>query len=886
LPRYKTYPPRALSGRSVSVTTTLSILALCALSLALTCAEARAQGVDDFNPVLSSGYEYVHAIAVQPDGKILIGGQFNTVNGESRPKLARLNPDGTLDTSFSVPFYNPAWNHHVGAIAVRPDGKIIIQGGFEFRNSTGSAFLAVNVALLNSNGSLDGSFNAPEFMQFGVAGVSGLALQADGKVLVGSWDYNNGDYRYFFRLNSNGSADSTFNHNFNLGGGVTAILQQPDGRILVGGSFSKQSTGPRNNIARLNADGSLDTTFNADAGYNVMTLALQPDGKVMVGGSFTQVNGQDRRGIARLNADGTLDAAFDPVFTGSSVDIRAITVQADGKILVGGYFGAVDGQERQGLARLNSDGSLDMSFPDLVVTPAVYAITLQADKKILVGGYFGAVNWQPRTSIARLHPVPTARLAFSARSYAVAESGGAATITVTRTAGTVGEVSVAYATSDGTARSDSDYLPSSGVVTFADGEGGSKTFAVGVTDDEAFEPDETVRLTLSEPTGGAALGSISVATLTIDDDEPPQYPVSGRVLLGSAGVNGVAVQLKSAAGALLATSTTATTASGAGSYSFPSVPGGQNYTVSPAPGPVYTFTPASKSYTNLSAAQAGQNFAATRKTYAVSGRVLSGTAGLNGVTVQLRNGAGSVIATATTAASASGVAGYYSFPAAPAGLDYTVTPVPGPVYSFTPATRSYTNLSANQSAQNFAAARKTYTVSGRVLLGAAGLNGVTVQLRNSSGAVIRSAVTATSASGAVGSYSFAGVPAGYAYTVTPAPSAVYTFTPATRSYASLTAAQANQNFAAARKTYSVSGRVAKAGTTTGVGGVTMTLRNGSGVVVKTATTLADGTYSMTGVPAGVNYVLTPAKAGMTFTPTSKSYTNLSASQAAQNFSGT
>ncbi|MDQ3803974.1 MAG: carboxypeptidase-like regulatory domain-containing protein [Acidobacteriota bacterium] len=130
-----------------------------------------------------------------------------------------------------------------------------------------------------------------------------------------------------------------------------------------------------------------------------------------------------------------------------------------------------------------------------------------------------------------------------------------------------------------------------------------------------------------------------------------------------------------------------------------------------------------------------------------------------------------------------------------------------------------------------------------------------------------------------GAYTFAGVPAGRTYVITPA-SNVYTFTPASRTLSGLSSSQAGQNFtASARKTYSISGRVARAGTTTGIAGVVMTLTNGStGAVVRTMTTGSNGAYSLTAIPAGITYVLRPAKSGVTFSPASRTYANLSANQ--------
>ena len=150
-------------------------------------------------------------------------------------------------------------------------------------------------------------------------------------------------------------------------GEVRAILKQPDGRLLVGGDFTSVKGVPRYAVARLNPDGSVDPGF--DAGIvlgSVRALALQPDGKLIIGGDFRSINGTPRYGFARLNADGTVDGGFNPAAAvmGSSNpgQVYAVAVQPDGRIVIGGAFANVDGAPRAGVARLNPDGSLDVTF--------------------------------------------------------------------------------------------------------------------------------------------------------------------------------------------------------------------------------------------------------------------------------------------------------------------------------------------------------------------------------------------------------------------------------------------------------------------------------------------------------------------------------------------
>ena len=151
-----------------------------------------------------------------------------------------------------------------------------------------------------------------------------------------------------------------------VGSYVTATAVQPDGKTIIAGSFTSVLGVPRRNIARINADGTLDVGFNPKPYDSVFSLAVQADGKVLLGGFFTtlQPNGAvsatPRQSIARVNGDGTLDTGFDPQ---ANSKVWSVAVQADGKVLLGGQFttlqpnGAVSATPRQYIARVNGDRS-------------------------------------------------------------------------------------------------------------------------------------------------------------------------------------------------------------------------------------------------------------------------------------------------------------------------------------------------------------------------------------------------------------------------------------------------------------------------------------------------------------------------------------------------
>src|SRR5262249_53908207 len=162
-------------------------------------------------------------------------------------------------------------------------------------------------------------------------------------------------------------------------------------------------------IARLEANGSVDPSFDPGRSPNTIAyaLALQPNGKVLVGGSFTNVNRISRNQIVRLNADGSVDANFDSgsaLSSPNSATVYSIALQTNGQLVVGGSFGGINPGSHTGIARLNSDGSLDNGYaPALSLFSIVYAAALQPDQKAVIGGTFATVNGTPRNRIARLN---------------------------------------------------------------------------------------------------------------------------------------------------------------------------------------------------------------------------------------------------------------------------------------------------------------------------------------------------------------------------------------------------------------------------------------------------------------------------------------------------
>lgn len=348
------------------------------------------------------------AIAVQSDGKIIIGGAFTSYNGVAKNRLVRLNTDGTIDASFNI---GTGANNPINAIAIQSDGKIIIGGRFSSYNGTSSN----GIARLNTNGSYDATFIVGTGTNSYGAVV--LAIQTDGKIIFGGTftSYNGTALSRIGRLNTDGSVDATFNSGTGLTSAgssyVYGIAIGSDGKIAVGGDFQFYNGVSRKNIALLNSDGTLNTSFLIGTGPNnsVLAVAIQSDGKVIIGGYFTSYNGSSQGYMARLNTDGTRD----PNFLGAPKDVDAITIQADGKVLFGGWNNSSDVY----IGRRNTNGSAD--YLALTQTGvSVSAIAVQSDGKIIVGGNYYQVSGTYRNGLARLNVNGSVDKTFN-RTYGV-----------------------------------------------------------------------------------------------------------------------------------------------------------------------------------------------------------------------------------------------------------------------------------------------------------------------------------------------------------------------------------------------------------------------------------------------------------------------------------
>jgi uncharacterized delta-60 repeat protein len=378
------------------------------------------KGVSDFGVLASAA----NAIAIQGDGKLVIAGTIVLPTGNDFG-VARLNPDGSLDKSFSgggVTTDFSGGDDRGFAVAIQPDGKIVAagaatttKGGFDF-----------GVARYNTDGTLDTGFGSGGKVTTDFNGkddvVFSVVVMPDGRIAVAGFETRSDDTSVaaiaFYNPDGSLLGKGGFNDPAN-GNQVTAMALQPDGKLVIAGGATR-GAGDDFVVARLNSDGSKDNNFGNNGGAytdfggndDANSVAVQPDGKIVAAGA-TRGGGMAKFALARYNADGSLDSSFGssgkvitsslgtPAVAGkvitSSLGTPAVAnvvlIQPDNKIVAVG-FSAGAGSDFT-LVRYNADGSVDSTFGSggQVTTDffgsddAARAALIQPDGKIVAAGF-------------------------------------------------------------------------------------------------------------------------------------------------------------------------------------------------------------------------------------------------------------------------------------------------------------------------------------------------------------------------------------------------------------------------------------------------------------------------------------------------------------------
>ena len=491
----------------------------------------------------------VQALGIQPGGKILVGGGGGMGRHNNQGELTalkRLLPDGSLDPTFPP---NGAFTQgphttvmgqvsEVNAILVNADGSFFIGGVFE--NYGPSSVVRGLVAKVQADGTLDTTFIPPTLGSNGASRyVQSLALDDQGGLLIGG-AFSAGGRANLIRVNAQtGVQDLTFDSSSLVGSSrvVDCISLAQDGRIYVSGSAGNFGGYPY--VFRLLPGGQEDTSFHVpfanEYGRVNRVLAL-PSGQIIIGGSYTLVGRPESDFISGLTANGSPDTAFNAnLGTGSNGWVGGLLqLMPDGRILAGGIFNVFNETPVASLVILNGDGTRDTTF-----TPAPYSVDRSSyithiysavplnDGRLVVGGWFTRIS-DPELEINNLVAFEgdggagAGTLKLSSTKYAALENGGSVKVQVARTAGIAGAVSVNFSTGGGNAVAGTDYTTTTGSLSWADGEGGAKSITIPLTNNAVANAAKTFQVTLSNPTGGASIGSASVAEVTLlDDDSPP-----------------------------------------------------------------------------------------------------------------------------------------------------------------------------------------------------------------------------------------------------------------------------------------------------------------------------------------------------------------------------
>ncbi|HVY69057.1 MAG TPA: hypothetical protein VHH73_03975 [Verrucomicrobiae bacterium] len=401
----------------------------------------------------------VNVMTLQPDGKVLIGGTFTNAGGLPRNRIARLNADGSLDATFDP---GAGANNTIDAVALQPDGKILVGGVY----SNFDAVARLGLARLVPGGAVDTSFNPatnfiPQFFDY-----KRLMVLPGGKILVGGkfvFGTNNA-FNSLARLLPDGSLDSSPKiflggagsfFNFRIGN-VNDFALLPDGGLLAAGFLSRVDPGAvstNGGCFRMLAGDQLDASFNSPMAWwndpsdplqpkfpaEIIAVAVLPDGGAFIAGNQFSTGGQPlRRTLYHIKPDGSVNEDFlcvvDVNPAAQDFPVRCLAVQPDGKLVIGGAFTSLNGTGRTNLARLNFDGSVDLGFdPGAGPDGVVRALTLDANGNIVIGGDFTSVNGVASSHVARLGGGPQIVLPRLTITHG---SGSAINVTVTTAAGT------------------------------------------------------------------------------------------------------------------------------------------------------------------------------------------------------------------------------------------------------------------------------------------------------------------------------------------------------------------------------------------------------------------------------------------------------------------
>ncbi len=361
-----------------------------------------------FQTTIGIPYGTVNSMALQADGRVLVGGNFLVFDGDTVGNLMRLMPNGTRDTTFDV---GSGFDDLVRSLALQADGKIIAAGDFDMLNGAPQG----GIVRLLVDGTVDPAFaTGAGFQPPSSQKVNHILLQTDGKILCsgGFYTYNGITSGSFARLNSDGTLDGSFVPQ-TIAGVPFCTVRQSDGRYVTGGWFVQYGGVSVGRIMRLQSNGALDASYITGTGFNsdVHRLAIQPDGQVIAGGGFTTYNGVEYLDLVRLQTSGVVDPSFSPGGLGGHYTVMGdarvseLLLEPSGAFFAVGHFLHVGGRAATGVAHLFADGTPDPLFnPGHGVLGYLYDVAVQPDGKVLGAGRVHGYNGNEEHSVFRTLP--------------------------------------------------------------------------------------------------------------------------------------------------------------------------------------------------------------------------------------------------------------------------------------------------------------------------------------------------------------------------------------------------------------------------------------------------------------------------------------------------
>jgi uncharacterized delta-60 repeat protein len=333
-----------------------------------------------------------------PSGKIIVAGNFTSFNGVARQRICRLNADGTLDLDFDS---SSGFNDSVRCIVVQSDGKILCGGDF----TAYSASNPVRIARINSDGSFDSSFKSSP----GANGaVTSIAYHSYGYFIIvgGFTQYDSAPHNYIVATDTSGNVSGLFNFGTGFSAIPYCVIIDSNSRIVCVGNFLTYNSVARVRICRMSLYGTIDATFDPVGGFDASCsfVASDPNYNYYVVGSFTTYKGLTVQRIVKLDNYAAIDSSFS---TMSAFNAQAIHVFIDnnGYINVSGYFTTYKSKSCKGFIRLRLDGSRDYSIELSEYTGSVIvSASIDAFYKLIINGLFTSINSVAVGNIARLFP--------------------------------------------------------------------------------------------------------------------------------------------------------------------------------------------------------------------------------------------------------------------------------------------------------------------------------------------------------------------------------------------------------------------------------------------------------------------------------------------------